>query len=140
MKEDDIIAQIETDKVTIDVKYTGKQSGVITALHIKEQDVVEVGKLVCEVDTAATPAAAPACKPAPQPPKAPELPKEPKVWNSCANAMSSSCSCRVCGAVSVSDVLTSRMLRLVHVQEHSLHMRRVGSSAHGLRQRHDATR
>ena len=25
MREDDIIAQIETDKVTIDIKYTGKQ-------------------------------------------------------------------------------------------------------------------
>lgn len=42
VKEDDIIAQIETDKVTIDIKYTGKQPGKITQLMIKEQDVVQV--------------------------------------------------------------------------------------------------
>ncbi len=40
---DDIIAQIETDKVTIDIKYTGNQPGKVTAMHIKEQEVVQQG-------------------------------------------------------------------------------------------------
>lgn len=35
MKEDDIIAQIETDKVTIDVKYQQPGSGVLKELLIK---------------------------------------------------------------------------------------------------------
>lgn len=46
VKEDDVIAQLETDKVTIDVKYTGKQPGVITSLQIKPQDVVQVKSLM----------------------------------------------------------------------------------------------
>jgi hypothetical protein len=37
-----VIAQLETDKVTIDVKYTGKEPGVLTSLHIKPQDVLQV--------------------------------------------------------------------------------------------------
>ena len=37
-----MIAQIETDKVTIDIKYTSKESGVVTALHIAAGDVVQV--------------------------------------------------------------------------------------------------
>lgn len=35
MKEDDIVAQIETDKVTIDVKYQESTPGVIKELFIK---------------------------------------------------------------------------------------------------------
>ncbi len=42
VKEDDVIAQLETDKVTIDVKYTGKQPGIINSLQVKPQDVVQV--------------------------------------------------------------------------------------------------
>lgn len=48
IKEDDVIAQIETDKVTIDVKYTAKAPGVLTALMVASGDVVQVGgKCVC---------------------------------------------------------------------------------------------
>jgi pyruvate/2-oxoglutarate dehydrogenase complex dihydrolipoamide acyltransferase (E2) component len=45
-----VIAQIETDKVTIDIKYSNKESGTVTQLSIKQGDVVQVGKLVCSVD------------------------------------------------------------------------------------------
>lgn len=41
--ENDIIAQIETDKVTIDVKYTSKAPGVLSALLVAAGDVVQVG-------------------------------------------------------------------------------------------------
>lgn len=79
MKEDDVIAQIETDKVTIDVKYSGKQPGVIAKLLVSAQEVVKVGQPVAVVETggaaaAAAPAAAPAA-PAPKP--AAEAPKPP---------------------------------------------------------------
>ena len=43
IKEDDVIAQIETDKVTIDVKYTSKEPGVMTSVMVKAGDVVQVG-------------------------------------------------------------------------------------------------
>mmetsp|Transcript_34789 Transcript_34789/g.88122 ORF Transcript_34789/g.88122 Transcript_34789/m.88122 type:complete len:461 (-) Transcript_34789:503-1885(-) len=87
VRENDIIAQIETDKVTIDVKYTGKEAGTVTALHIKEQEVVQVGKLVCSLDTTAgataaaaapaAPAAKPAAPKAEAPKAAPAAPKPP---------------------------------------------------------------
>ena len=41
--ENDLIAQIETDKVTIDVKYTSKAPGVLSALMVAAGDVVQVG-------------------------------------------------------------------------------------------------
>jgi pyruvate/2-oxoglutarate dehydrogenase complex dihydrolipoamide acyltransferase (E2) component len=47
--EDDVIAQIETDKVTIDVKFSGK-SGKITALAVGEGDTVVVGQKVAEFE------------------------------------------------------------------------------------------
>lgn len=53
VKEDDIIAQLETDKVTIDIKYSGKQAGALTQLLIREQDVVQVGKVVAVVEQGA---------------------------------------------------------------------------------------
>ncbi|KAL6761171.1 dihydrolipoamide succinyltransferase [Haematococcus lacustris] len=87
VKEDDIIAQIETDKVTIDIKYTGKQAGTIKQLLIKPSEVVQVGKLVAVVEVgvaSAAPAAAsatpvpkpesPAPKPSPPPPTPPPPP------------------------------------------------------------------
>lgn len=49
MQEDDVIAQIETDKVTIDVKFTGK-SGKITTLSVAEGDTVVVGQKVAEFE------------------------------------------------------------------------------------------
>ncbi|KXZ54665.1 hypothetical protein GPECTOR_4g731 [Gonium pectorale] len=70
IKEDDVIAQIETDKVTIDIKYTGKGSGVVQSLLIKPSDLVKVGQQVAVVDVGAVPAAAaPAAAAAPPPPK-----------------------------------------------------------------------
>ena len=36
MQEDDIIAQIETDKVTIDVKYSAKEPAKLTELLVAE--------------------------------------------------------------------------------------------------------
>ncbi|KAG2434653.1 hypothetical protein HXX76_007547 [Chlamydomonas incerta] len=86
VKEDDIIAQIETDKVTIDVKYTGKASGVISKVLINAADLVKVGQQVAIVETggaaaAAAPAAAAPPPPAPKPvavePAKPAAPKAP---------------------------------------------------------------
>jgi len=65
VREDDIIAQIETDKVTIDIKYTSKESGIITALQIKDQDVVQPGMAVCTVDVGGAGSADAAAPPAP---------------------------------------------------------------------------
>ncbi|EFJ47284.1 2-oxoglutarate dehydrogenase, E2 component [Volvox carteri f. nagariensis] len=79
VKEDDIIAQIETDKVTIDVKYTGKAPGVVSQVLINPSDLVKVGQQVAVVETGAAPAAAPAAAAAPPPPPKPaaEAPKPP---------------------------------------------------------------
>ncbi|KAF5838433.1 putative dihydrolipoamide succinyltransferase [Dunaliella salina] len=73
VKEDDIIAQIETDKVTIDVKYQQSAPGVIKELLIKESDVVQVGNEFVVVDVGATGGSAAAA--APEPPAA--APQEP---------------------------------------------------------------
>jgi 2-oxoglutarate dehydrogenase E2 component (dihydrolipoamide succinyltransferase) len=51
VKEDDIIAQIETDKVTIDVKFTSKGAGTVTAMLVSPGDVVQVGQMLAKVDT-----------------------------------------------------------------------------------------
>lgn len=60
VKEDDVIAQLETDKVTVDIKYPAKEPGVLTQLFIKEQDTVKVGQKVAFVAQGEVPAAAPA--------------------------------------------------------------------------------
>ena len=49
--EDALIAQIETDKVTIDVRYTGKEPGKVTGVLVKAGDTVEVGTPVANVET-----------------------------------------------------------------------------------------
>jgi 2-oxoglutarate dehydrogenase E2 component (dihydrolipoamide succinyltransferase) len=49
VKEDDVIAQIETDKVTIDVKFAGK-SGKISQVLVAEGDTVVVGQAVASVE------------------------------------------------------------------------------------------
>ena len=76
VSEDALIAQIETDKVTIDVRYTGKEPGKVTGVLVKAGDTVEVGTPVANVETggvdAPTKAAAAAGKKAPE--KAPESP------------------------------------------------------------------
>ena len=50
--EDDVIAQLETDKVTIDVKYQRHVPGKITNVHFAEGDTVEVGQAFAEVEDA----------------------------------------------------------------------------------------
>lgn len=104
--EDALIAQIETDKVTIDVRYTGTEPGKVTGVLVKAGDTVEVGTPVASVETggveapvakketekkkAATPAAAapaaapaaaappkPAAAAAPAPPPPPPAPSAP---------------------------------------------------------------
>jgi 2-oxoglutarate dehydrogenase E2 component (dihydrolipoamide succinyltransferase) len=64
----EIIADLETDKVNIEVSTSA--SGVITALHKHEGDTVAVGELIASIDTTAsaasvTPAPAPVATPAP---------------------------------------------------------------------------
>jgi 2-oxoglutarate dehydrogenase E2 component (dihydrolipoamide succinyltransferase) len=77
--EDEVIAQLETDKVTIDIKYTQKVPGIIKEIKVAEGDSVTVGQDFAQVEenadaAAATPEAAPAEKKAE--PAAPE--KQPK--------------------------------------------------------------
>jgi len=88
IKDGDIVAQIETDKVTIDVPYTGAPAKV-TAVFVSVGDSVTVGQGVCEVSTdgidasaAATPAAEEKAAPspaaaAPKPTAAPPKPAAP---------------------------------------------------------------
>jgi len=63
---DEVIARIETDKVTVDILAT--HSGVITKYFAEEGDTVEVGADFAEVDTDAKAGAAPT--PAAEAPKA----------------------------------------------------------------------
>lgn len=81
VQEDDVVAQIETDKVTIDVKFTGK-SGKITSLAVAEGDTVVVGQKVAEFEEgdfgggSSTAAAAAAPEPEPAAAAAPPTPKQ----------------------------------------------------------------
>lgn len=50
VQTDDIVAQIETDKVTIDMRYTGSKPGVLKSLQISEDQEVEVDQVVGVVD------------------------------------------------------------------------------------------
>lgn len=49
-----MLAQIETDKVTIDVKYTEATPGVVSKVLVKEDDTVEVGQECFVVDVGAS--------------------------------------------------------------------------------------
>jgi len=83
VQADEIIARIETDKVTVDI--TSPESGVIKKYFSEEGDTVEVGGNLFEIDTDATgPAAAAAAPATPQPvaastsaPAAPAAPAQP---------------------------------------------------------------
>jgi pyruvate/2-oxoglutarate dehydrogenase complex dihydrolipoamide acyltransferase (E2) component len=75
--ENDVIAQIETDKVTIDVK--APSDGRIVGILVKEQDTVIPGQLIATVDDtaaagmgAASPAPSATASSTPPPPAAPE--------------------------------------------------------------------
>ena len=50
---DEVLAQIETDKVTIDVRYTTGKAGKLTKMLIKEEDTVSVGQEVAVVEEGA---------------------------------------------------------------------------------------
>lgn len=50
IKTDEVIALIETDKVTIDVRYPGSKPGVVTSISIAADDTVSVGQAVAVVD------------------------------------------------------------------------------------------
>ena len=62
VSEDALIAQIETDKVTIDVRYTGTEPGKVTGVLVKAGDTVEVGTPVASVETGGVEAPAAAAK------------------------------------------------------------------------------
>ena len=46
---DDIVLQIETDKVTVDVRYTTGKPGKLKEILVKEEDTVSVGQQVATV-------------------------------------------------------------------------------------------
>lgn len=88
--EDDVIAQLETDKVTMDIKYQQKTPGVVKALLVAEGDTVVVGQAFVEVEedasaaaaapkpaAAAAPDEAPAAAPKPAKKEAPAAAKPP---------------------------------------------------------------
>lgn len=74
VKEDDILLQIETDKVTIDVRYTGSEAGTVKEILVKEDDTVSVGQEVVIVETGNVPDDASAAEEAPKE----EAKKEPE--------------------------------------------------------------
>lgn len=57
VKADEVIARIETDKVTVDI--LSKYAGVITKYHASEGDTVAVGAKFVDIDPSASPGAAP---------------------------------------------------------------------------------
>lgn len=50
VQSDEVIAIIETDKVTIDVRYTGSKPAVLTSIKLSPEDTVTVGQVVATVD------------------------------------------------------------------------------------------
>ena len=60
VREDDVLLQVETDKVTIDVRYTASEPGVLKEYLVAEEDTVSVGQDVVRIETGACVRAAPA--------------------------------------------------------------------------------
>lgn len=94
MNENDVLAQIETDKVTIEVRYTEKEAGTLSEVLVKEGDNVAVGAPLAVVDQGSVPATvsapttkAPAAKVEPPPPPkaspSPPPPPLPQVRRDC---------------------------------------------------------
>jgi 2-oxoglutarate dehydrogenase E2 component (dihydrolipoamide succinyltransferase) len=74
VKADDIVARIETDKVTVDI--LSAHTGVITKYHAKEGDTVPVGANFMDIDTAAAAGSAqPQAAAAPKKEAAPQVSK-----------------------------------------------------------------
>ncbi len=65
VKQDDPIAEIETDKVAIEVP--APAAGVITEQLVKEGETVSIGKIIARLQEGATASAAPAAAPAAKP-------------------------------------------------------------------------
>lgn len=59
LQPNDIVAQIETDKVTIDVPYTGSSPAKIVKLNLASGDTVIVGQDLCTLEEGDFQAAAP---------------------------------------------------------------------------------
>ncbi len=53
VREDDVLLQVETDKVTIDVRYTASEPGVLKEYLVAEDDTVSVGQDVARIETGA---------------------------------------------------------------------------------------
>lgn len=64
VKADDVIARIETDKVTVDI--LAKFDGVITKYYAAEGDTVAVGANFCDIDPSGTPSSGSATPAAPK--------------------------------------------------------------------------
>ncbi|KAL4457631.1 hypothetical protein ABPG75_012496 [Micractinium tetrahymenae] len=82
--EDDVIAQLETDKVSMDIKYPNKTPGIVKSIHAAEGDTVTVGQAFAVVEEnaeaaagAAAPAAAEEAAPAPEAPAQAAAPPPP---------------------------------------------------------------
>ncbi|MCF8509430.1 MAG: biotin/lipoyl-binding protein, partial [Hyphomonadaceae bacterium] len=65
VKQDDPIAEIETDKVAIEVP--APAAGVITEHLVKEGETVSIGKVIARLTEGATASAAPSAAPAAKP-------------------------------------------------------------------------
>ncbi|EFN51142.1 hypothetical protein CHLNCDRAFT_141351 [Chlorella variabilis] len=76
VEEDEAILQIETDKVTVDVR--APRAGVIEAILVKPDENVEVGHVVATISDSLEAAAQPAAAAAPPPEPAAPPPKQPK--------------------------------------------------------------
>lgn len=59
VREDDVIAQIETDKVTIDVRYTDSIAGTITEIPVAVDDTVVLDQVIAVVEKGGVEEAAP---------------------------------------------------------------------------------
>lgn len=76
--EDDVIAQLDTDKVTIDIKYQEKTPGIIKSISIGEGDTVAVGQAFAEVEEKADAADSSKKQTDEEPPQAADDKKEEK--------------------------------------------------------------
>ena len=79
MKADEVIARIETDKVTVDI--LAAVDGVVTKYHCEEGDTVPVGAPFVDIDPEATASATPAAAEAPKKDASPEPAKVRSKFN-----------------------------------------------------------
>ena len=79
VKADDILVELETDKVTVEVRAAG--AGVLASIAAKPGDTVNVGGLLGAIEEGGAASTAPAAKPAksPEPAKAEAAPLSPAV-------------------------------------------------------------